>query len=336
MSETVRAVSDFRGTFNQGSRATLFLKITDFLSIPHDAQSITCSISQNSVIISSGVPEKVQEGYYAYDWDIDPMQTTGQYDVLWSYVVDDGSSTESQTIIVSQTNQPGTWPSLYAGRILEFRQNLEYMILCAQSIPVYSEQAKPSADKTIFHFTWPRWNQSPGCRIYVNDVIQESGFTINYFKGKVIFDEPLTQYDRVRADYNFRWFEDVQLDRFLSNAVNYVNLYPPVSTGTTLMNLPDRYIPLVIWQAAVDALRTLMMCIQFQQPAMVFGGSEEAAKAFGNFETLKKNYEEQLKAGLDVKKYGPYKGLTKTIVTPEFALPGGRSRWFRYLFSNGC
>ena len=73
------------------------------------------------------------------------------------------------------------------------------------------------------------------------------------------------------------------------------------------------------------------MCLQFQQPQEVFGGPDAARQAFQNLETLKKNYEGDFNLLLEQKKYGSYVGLTKTVVTPEYTLPGGRSRWFRYL-----
>jgi hypothetical protein len=49
---------------------------------------------------------------------------------------------------------------------------------------------------------------------------------------------------------------------------------------------------------------------------------------------LKKNYEESFKGFLDAKKLGPYP-KSVAVVTPEYTLPGGRSRWFRYIFSGG-
>jgi hypothetical protein len=67
-----------------------------------------------------------------------------------------------------------------------------------------------------------------------------------------------------------------------------------------------------------------MLCLQFQQPQKVFGGAEQADKVFGNLESLKKNYEEELKAVYVEKKNQPYVGLTRTIITPSISLPGGR------------
>jgi hypothetical protein len=331
----IRAVADKRGSFIQGNRSTLFLRVTNLDGNPIDANPITCTITNDvGDIVATGTPERASTGFYAFDWDIADSLPVGDYGVSWEYTTD-YPRIEVQEIVVAPGSTANP-PSLYASRILEFRQSLELMITCAQNIPVYSEPAKASADYMNYMFSFKRWNQSPGCRIYVNDLIVTSGVTVNYFTGSITFDEPLTSYDKVKADYNFRWFSDEELDRFLSNAMHLVNLWPPVQRNLSLYNVDDRFIPLILYGAAVDAIRHMMMCLQFQEPQMVFGGAEAASKVYSNLEGLKKNYEETWNAGIEQKKNGPYVGLTRTIVTPEFALPGGRSRWFRYLFSNGA
>jgi hypothetical protein len=191
----------------------------------------------------------------------------------------------------------------------------------------------PSDDNTTFQFSFPRWNQSAGTRVYRNNKLLNSGYEINYFKGKVLFDNPLTSYDTIHASYNFRWFSDDELDRFLSDALHTINLQTPTS-GYSLNMLPERYFPTLLQGASVFALRHMMLCLQFQQPQKVFGGPDGASKAFSNLDALKKNYEESWKAGLEQKKLGPYVGLTKMVVVPEYTLPGGRSRWFRMLFKS--
>ena len=133
------------------------------------------------------------------------------------------------------------------------------------------------------------------------------------------------------VDYNFRWFSDEQLYQFLANAVNALNTYPPFSPAYNITTLP------VIWQdgivkhAASDALRSMMLCLNFQEPRQVFG-EDQAQAIFSQLDTLKKNYESEWKEAFDRKKLGPYP-KTMGIVVPEYTLPGGRSRWFRYLFS---
>jgi hypothetical protein len=334
---TVTASTDFKGSFKQNTTAVLLLKITDFDGNPQDATSITTTINNNAgTLVTLGVPVKADIGFYIFDWDIEETRTTGDYQAIWEYTVDGVVRSEIQDLVVSEKDPTtGDENEVYTGRARELIIALEKYILCAQSVPVYFEQSKQTVDHKTYRFTFPRWNQTAGIKVYRNqDKIVTSGVNVDYFKGEVVFSSPLTDFDVVNVDYNFRWFSDDELYEFIINAIRTLNSYPPHS-GYTVNSVPDRYIPVVIKQAAVDALRRLMLCLQFQEPQQVFGGPEGANKAFDNMETLKKNYEEEVKDIYEQKKYGPYVGLTRAIVVPEFTLPGGRSRWFRYLFSSG-
>jgi hypothetical protein len=333
--QSIRASADFRGTFVQGQKVVLFLMVTDLDGNARDADTISYTITDpSSSVVQSGSPEKCANGFYAVDWNIAQEQTVGDYEVFWTFTVNGESGTEVQEVVVDPLVPAQDYrPNLYSGRVLDFRMQLNFLLRSAQNIPVYNEPAKQTTDYKTYRFTFPRWNQSAGVRIMRNNVPVTSGLSINYFKGEVTFDTALTSYDRVNAYYNFRWFSDEELDRFMSNALHVVNYYPHPTTYSFL-DLDDRYVPLVLWGAAVEALRHLMLDITFQEPALVFGDRDGVDRAHARFETLKKNYEEYWDKGLDQKKNRNYVGLTRGIVTPEYSLPGGRSRWFRYLFTS--
>jgi len=322
--DDIRAVSSFSGNFMQGSHIDLMLKVTNFDGYPNDAEDVQVEIYDPDgtlVTLGSSVPEHVETGYYVIGWNIATDQTEGSYRVIWNYVVDDIQKAEIQNVTVNEVSSSVT-SSWYSGRILSFRQALEHHLACSQNIPVYYEQAKVSRDETTFSFSFKNWNQSPGIRIYRNEKIINSGVEVDYFRGEVIFDIALAPQETVNADYNFRWFTDEELMRFLYNALQIVNTFAP-HTNYTLETVPSRYTPALLYGAAKDALRQLMMCINFQQPAQVFGGTEQAQQAFSNFETLKKNYENDWEKLLEQKKLGPYP-TTHMVVTPEYTLPGGR------------
>jgi hypothetical protein len=331
----IKSTPDYRGTFVQGNLCTLFLSLTDVHGNPLTAESISLAITKDGEAVLSDIsPDFIRAGFYAFDWTIPSDLSAGSYLVTWTYVAEGFSGTELQQIVVSASGDTANSSiQLYGARLSAFRTALSEMICCAQKIPVYHEQSLPNIDYTTFKFTFPRWNQAYGTRIFRNNKLIENEYEINYFKGTVIFDTPMTSYDTIYADYNFRWFSDEQMDRFLENAAMVINYYPPQS-GYSILTIPDLYVPLVLYGAAKDALRELLMCLNFQQPQQVFGGSDAAQKAFSNMETLKKNYEEEFTRLLEQKKYGKYP-RTKGIVTPEFTLPGGRSRWFRYMFGGG-
>ncbi len=340
MSE-ITSVASYRGKFKQGGIADLLIKITDFDGTPVDPTSISCLIEgpiegpsdDTPDIVDISEPFQITSGYYVYSWDISADQELGDYRVTWTYIADGSEFTEIQivTVVDSQANAlPSTF---YTERLIDMRAALEYHLSCAQNLPVYFEQSRPSRDNTTFQFTFPNWNQSPGVKIYRNENIVNADVEVDYFNGTVTFDTSLLSQETVNADYNFRWFSDEELTRFLVNSLQTINLFPP-ATSLTLDSLPDVFFPVLLYGAVKDALRQLMMCISFQEPAQVFGGVEQAQKAFSNFETLKQNYEKDWEKLLDQKKLGPYP-KTLMIVTPEYTLPGGRSRWFRYLFKGG-
>ena len=330
----IKTIPDYRGTFIQGGTSSLFLSITDVHGNAVRAEAITITISKDGeTIVDEAAPDLVRSGFYTFDWTVPANADTGNYLVTWSYTAQGFSGTELQTIVVTASGDSSAEVQFYGSKLSDLRVALGEMIGCAQKIPVFHEQALPDIESKKYKLTFTRWNQAYGTRVYRNNKLVEDGLTINYFNGTIIFDNPLSQYDTIHADYNFRWFSDEQLDRFLLNALHLVNFNPPQSTFN-LNTIPDLYVPLLLYGAAKDAMRELLMCLQFQQPQQVFGGMEAAKSAFSNIETLKKNYEEEFKTQLDKKKYGRYP-RTKVIVTPEYTLPGGRSRWFRYMFGSG-
>ena len=330
---SIQAVADYRGTFLQGKTTTLMLKVTDFDGQSMDPRTISLSIfNENNEVETTGVPDKVANGFFIYDWAIPATQAVGPYTAVWTYTTADGSFTAYQGIVVIQDgNTAVTDGSLYAERLSAIRTSLDYHLAQAQAIPVYDAEGIVAEDLKTVRFTFPRWNQNHRTRIYRNGKIVTSGVTINYFKGEVSFDAPLhPTLDRVTADYNFRWFKDEELDRFLSNGLHIVNLAPPAKSYF-LQTVPDSFLPAILYGAAVDALRHLILDLQFQEPQEVFGGPEMARNAASMLETLKQNYEKTFELLLGYKKLGPYTGLTRLISVPEYTLPGGRSRWFRYM-----
>jgi hypothetical protein len=66
----------------------------------------------------------------------------------------------------------------------------------------------------------------------------------------------------------------------------------------------------------------------------VFGGREAAKDAISNFMSLKENNEKEFTTDKKQMKKSTYPQI-RVVSTPEFTLPGGRSRWFRYLYSTG-
>ena len=326
------AVGSFAGVWTQGSSSSIVLRVTAADGSPANPESISVTIkTANGSTILTANPEKITDGFFVYEWLISASQTVGDYTITWTFDLDGVTQTEIQTLVVSYDSQT---TNLWGGRPADIRRSLEQRISCAMNIPIYTEQARPSADNKTYYLTFPRWNQTPRAQIYRNKTqIITSGYEINYFDGKIVFDNALTSYDHIYVDYNFSWFTEEQLYMFIEGAINVLNIMPPAS-GYNIYNLPTPWITPVVYHAASDALLQLLLCLNFQQPRQVFGGDDQYGTAFNNIETLKKEYEDKAKYFYEQKKFGPYPKTTAVSV-PEYTLPGGRSRWFRYLFTSG-
>lgn len=328
---------DSSGVFVPGTTAVLFFTFTDLEGKLYDPSNMSIEIlDPDGTAIElpddGEALDKVETGVYGYSWLIADDAATGKYTVNLTYTVEtiDGAVVETYTqycIISETTNQF----SVVTYRQTSARAFLESLTGYPHRIPVFHEMVRFNRNRTTGELSFPRWNQSAGVIVYVNGNVRTSGYSVDYIKGRITFDNPVSEYDEVTCSYNFRWFTDSELDAFIEQGINMFNIWPPHSVYT-IRDIPDRWIITAEHAAAIFLLRRWMMDIQFQEPVKIFGGFERAQQVFGNLDTLKKNYEDLLDKMLTQKKFQPYLGLTKTITVPEYTLPGGRSRWFRYLF----
>ena len=323
--------TDGQGTFVVGSLAFFYIDFFDTLGQLFDPSDINVTILDSGGTVIATIPDadKLEIGTYAISWDIPTTTVPGQYTLSVEYITETVSGTVTniytEDFVVIETG------SYIDHRQLAFRAYLESLIGYTQKCPVFNEPARLNKARVIASLTFPRWNQIAGAQVFINGQPREAGFAVDYLNGKVTFNTPLSIYDQATVSYNFRWLTDEELDGFVVNGFNIFNNWPPHSVYN-ITNLPERFAAPVFYGAAIDVIRRWMMDVQFQEPAKIFGGLEMASKIFGQMDTLKKNYEDWLEKILEQKKYGPYVGLTRTVTVPEFTLPGGRSRWFRYLF----
>jgi len=326
------------GTFAQNTVASFFFYFTDITGGLYDPSDIDIEIfdSTGTLVKEDDSLDRMELGVFAYTWTIPATSALGKYTITIDYTSEtiDGPVLDSfsQNFNVIE---PGSGDTITL-RQAASRAYLEFLIGEIQRIPIINERLIFNKAKLVGQPTFPRvssgrWNQTAGVKIRVNGEPKESGFSVDYFKGNIIFTNPISDFDDITIDYNMRWFTDEELDNFIQQGVNKVNLWTPQTTYT-IENIEDRWIIAAEYAAAVDVYRRWMSDILFQEPAQIFGGMQRSNEVFGHLESLKKNYEEDFYKMIENKKYGPYAGLTKTTTTPEFTLPGGRSRWFRYLF----
>lgn len=323
-----------RGTFAAGECVVFCFDFPDMNGVFYDPTDISAIIydPSSTAVLTVTTLDRIETGQFALTWQIPTDAATGLYIIVMQYTAEtiNGPVTNTFNESFSIAEKPS---NAISGKLLSMRSFLEEsMVDSFQRIPVYDEPTILNKDRTKVKLTFPRWNQSAGAIINVNGEQLEEGFVVDYMRGIITFNTPLTSVDEVTVSYNFRWFTDAQLEDYVIEGINWVNLYPPV-TSWNYWKIPNNWIVASSQASAIMALRKVMADLLFQEPAKVFGGLERAEKLFSQVETLKKNYEDTLVKLLEQKKNGPYVGLHMTITTPEMTLPGGRSRWFRYLFS---
>jgi hypothetical protein len=329
------------GIYVQGTLATFIINTIRAKGEPagfsHPMMSITTQ-DGSSVVMPPTAMTLAPEGYFFLDWEVPMGLTAGLYIATWTSTLLDQSYEKSQMIqvIANPYGTTITQEVLTAKTESELMVGLYYMIKSTQEIPVENEMAKISSNGLKAKFTFKRWNIfCDRIRVYRNNEIITAGYTIDHEAGEVIFDDAISEFDTITADYNFQWFTGEEMATFLHLAVNEINLVPPGS-GRALANAPQTWYPAIVYGAAINAYRRLIHDLSYQQPRIVYGvdpitGIGNFSDAVENFKYLKENYEGRFEKLAEYAKRSvwPTIGL---IVASEFTMPGGRSRWFRYLY----
>lgn len=320
--------------YSQGQTATLVAQfVTSPAGQPIDVPDAQVAVLDGPNYVMGPVPMLPTiaiMGYYYYDWIIPNSLPVKTYTIRYTGTVQGTPTAAIDTInVVLAGTNTGATPSQ---KVIELIAALESYIGCAQNIPVYNETARRSFDKTTLKLTWPRWNLG-NHEIFLNDRSIVDGYAINSESGVVSFTAPLMDEDRIQASYNFRFFTQQDLIRFLSDSLAQINYQPP-GTNFTLENFPDAWIGAIMLGASKNAIKRLMFCLNFQEPSTIFGGRDKTGDVFSNLNTLKQNNEAEFEKEKKNIKIARYPG-TVGVVQPEYTLPGGRARWFRYMFSTG-
>jgi len=307
--------------YAQGQTATFTAQfVTSPAGMPIDVPDATIEIfGESAIVILAATPMVyVMTGFYFYDYILPVSLPVGVYTVRISGTVL-GVPT-AMTIYLQVVPAGVVTPASASQQAVEFVAALGSYISSTMRIPVYRELARTNKNRNIFQLTWPRWNMG-NHQIRLNNEIIDDGYTMDIDNGNLTFTIPLQPSDRVEASYNFRWFTQIDLIRFISDAINQINVEPPFSSWT-IDNLPEQYVGVALIGASKNALRRLLLDLAFQEPATVFGTPARAKDAISTFQALKENNEKEFAADkATLKTRGPYPKIS-AVVQPEYTLPG--------------
>ena len=327
------------GAYVQGTLATFIISTIRARGEPTGFTNPQIRIETtdlSSVILADSNMTRAPESYYFYDWQVPSNLTPGTYRATFSSSLNGEIFEKKQYITIIANNGIPAQQILTTNKESELVVGLYYMIKQTQEIPVEYEMAKVSSNGLKAIFSFQKWNTFYDKQtIYRNQEPINTGFTVDYDHGEVIFEDALTEFDTIHADYNFSWFNAEEMFTFLKLSINEVNLVPPGS-GVQLANAPELWYPAIIYGAAKNVYRRLIHDLSYQQPKIVYGLDPSGQgggfeKAIDNFRYLKENYEKDFEQAAKNAKRNQWPTIG-AIVAPEFTMPGGRSRWFRYLF----
>ena len=308
--------------FAQGQIATLTaMFVTSPAGMPVDVPDATIQVvgPGGSTILPPTPMVHVFTGFYFYDWAIPNSLPVDTYTVVITGTVL-GTPTAMNAYLRVVPAGVHT-PASCSQRIAELICGLDSYVGQAQRIPVYNELARRGADRQTFSLTWPRWNLGNHI-VKLNNEIITTGYTLNLDTGTITFTTPLHDTDKVYASYNWRFFTQIDQMRFLSDALNQINLEAP-GTNFMLNTVPDIQATVMLMGAARNALQQLTYTMAWQEAGTIFGGGDKTEKAISTFQTQMESYEKRFeKEKRQVKRMLYPK--TASAVSPEFTLPGGR------------
>jgi len=206
------------------------------------------------------------------------------------------------------------------------------------TIEFVSYEEKTSRFSTMYNLAYGNWNIEPRPIVRLNNRIVDDGWTVDY-NGRIFFDGLMAPEDSVNVAYHFAYFSVEELLGFLDFGLSMMNSTPPASIiYRSLVTMPREWdAPVLLW-AAILALKRLIFGLNFREKAIIFARPDDinaVQQAIQNFKDL---YTEYTAVWTEIKKDAKSRKLygMAQYVTPEYTLPGGRSRWFRYLYKSGA
>lgn len=277
-------------------------------------------------------------GMYYVDWFVPVTTVVGRYYDKWTYTFT-GDTSSSEVITYFEVHPQDTILNFSSSLVSNkynntmekaIRELQNYLIYEVMHIPVYGEQARRTEDGLRYNFAFKNWNPDPRPLVRVNNKIEDEKWYADY-NGNIFFQNAKDNSDVIYADYNFAFFSKDDLAGFVKTGLDAMNAIPPASTTyRDIASAPAEWWHGIMLYASVQALRRLLLGMTLQEVAIIFGDKEQANSSKDTFKSLYDDYFslwKEMSAG--IKKKLPQIGQ---ISVPEYSLPGGRSRWYRYMF----
>jgi hypothetical protein len=256
-----------------------------------------------------------------------------------------------------------------SGDELLINASLAFQVKDLLQVAVYDEEAIFGRDRTKARFAFKNWNAWPRAEIRMSgpsndgdrDSLQilddvtpiftsvngadnyPSGLKYQldyqggvYFKSQTDQPVPVDSADFLLGSYNVRLFNGSEMNNALYMALQSLNAQPGTAKYPTVASVPFFYDAALICGATYYLLRALLVGLTQREKRLLLQDPENGAyDTVASLRETAKMYEEEWKEFQKSIPRARYP-MTVSIVTPEYFLPGGRSRMFRYLWKGGA
>ena len=310
------------------------------ISSQTSSSSSSIQAAQQTMGFGPLIARREAQGVWYIDWYVDPSLSIGQWYDRWVFKwTSQGTTCESITefqVHASNTDifwtSPTTSTNISSG-VVAMLNDLENDFLHeAQHIPIYWEHGLSLGDNRTFKFSYQNWRNDFRPMVRVNKRLKNDGWTLDW-NGILRFDKKLTPEDAVNTTYHFRYFSNEEMLDFLVAGMEALNAVPPVSEYyTNLANIPFYWKYGIILYAALTGMQRLIYGLNFQEKQLIMGDDwtivngkiQNISKMYADYNTTWQEFAKNIKS-----RRLPGIGIN---IQPEYTLPGGRSRWFRYLY----
>lgn len=138
-------------------------------------------------------------------------------------------------------------------------------------------------------------------------------------------------YDTVLVSYNVKMITSQHMNSAMYMALQSINAQPGSSKYTTVAAAPFYYEPAIVYGAAYHILRALLVSLTSRQRRLLIEDPDKET-IVSNLKSAADMYKEEFKELVEKLPLARYPTM-RGIIVPEFNMPGGRSRFFRYIWN---
>jgi len=308
---------------------------------PPSAPVVTIVDKDGVVTLDTLTSIKQSAGVYYVDYFVPIGLPIGRYYDRWTYMYtssDTANSEDVSTFEVFPKDSTINFSTSFVSQKLSdpmskaVRDLGNFFIWEVMHLPVYGEQAKRTGDNKRYNFAYRAWNKDPRPIVRVNRNIVNDGWYCDY-NGNIFFETILNDSDVVYLDYCFSYFTPNDLAGFVMMGISALNALPPPAAYTDIAQVPAEWWHGIMLYASIMALRRIILGLTTQEISIIFGEGDRLSAASEKIKGLYEDYYNSWKDfSTGLKKKLP---AMSQIVIPEYTLPGGRARWYRYMYVSG-